>query len=187
MDQEKRRIGLSLRWPSIVWICLTLSLLTVNCAPQPTLERGTSLTLTTFTENSVEVVVKLQRAATGEVTLTATYTPLLSGFHLYSKDLPRNGINGLGRPTLLELSPDSKLQFTGPVTESVPSTVSSADPSGTLIYPDGPVTLTVPIQLPAGSHLVEDKISLTYMACSAGGCKAPVIGKIIPVNIPPTH
>ena len=32
--------------------------------------------------------------------------------------------------------------------------------------------------------LTADEISLTYMACSAGGCKVPVIGKMIPIKIP---
>ncbi len=76
------------------------------------------------------------------------------------------------------------MQAIGPLTESVPSYVSSADPSITLIYPDGPVTLTLPVRLPAGRALAADEISLTYMVCSAVDCKVPVIGKIIPIKIP---
>ena len=186
MNQKKHSLQQPKSFFSVLWIAVTLCLLTVNCAPQPQpmLARGPSLTLASFDENSVNVIITLKRDAADAVSLTATFTPLEAGFHLYSKDLPRNGVGGLGRPTLLELSPDSKMQAIGPVAESVPANISSADPSGTLIYPNGPVTLTMPVRLPAGRALTADEISLTYMACSAGGCKAPVIGKMIPIKIP---
>ena len=163
---------------------MALGLVTVSCAPQPGLARGASLTLTTFSENDAAVVVELRRASDGGVSLAATFTPLEAGFHLYSKDLPRNGAGGLGRPTLLELTPNSRMQALGALTESVASEVSMADPSGVLIYPDGPVTLTLPVRLPAGDGWADDEISLTYVVCSANGCKAPVIGQVIPVKVP---
>jgi hypothetical protein len=159
-------------------------LLTVNCAPQPSLARGASLTLTSFSENDAAVVIQLRRVADGQVSLVATFTPLEAGFHLYSKDIPRNGVGGLGRPTLLELTPNSRMQAIGALTESVASEVSDADPSGTLIYPNGPVTLTLPVRLPAGDGWVDDEISVTYVVCSANGCKTPVIDKTIPIKVP---
>ena len=130
------------------------------------------------------MVVRLQRATNGQVFLTATFTPLEAGFHLYSKDMPRNGVHGLGRPTLLELSPNSKMQGVGALTESAAAGVSNADPTGVLVYPEGPVTLSLRVNLPAGNGLITDEVSVTYMACSANGCKAPVMGKIIPVKVP---
>ena len=181
---ENRRIASPRRLFSILSVSLALSLLTVNCAPAPTLARGAALSLASFTENGVSVVVNLQRAASGDVALTATFTPLEAGFHLYSKDMPRNGIGGVGRPTLLELNPNAKMQAAGALTESVASKMHITYPNALPVYPDGPVTLTLPIHLPAGSGLIADQISLTYMTCSDETCKAPVIGKIIPVTIP---
>lgn len=184
MFKEKQRVQPSRNLPSILWMLLALSLLTVNCAPQLTLARGAALTLATYSENSVEVVIKLQRAANGDISLTALYTPLEAGFHLYGKDLPRNGIAGVGRPTLLELGQNAKIQTSGALTEDIASKWMSAYPNNLLIYPEGPVTLTLPVRLPAGRGWVEDQISLTYMACSASTCKKPVIGKVISIKVP---
>jgi len=183
-SQRDKRIFLPWRLSTVLWVLTVLGLLTVGCAPQPSLARGASLTLTTFSENDVAVVVQLRRAADGQVSLAATFTPLEAGFHLYSKDLPRNGVGGLGRPTLLELTPNSRMQAIGALTESVASEVSGADPSGVLIYPNGPVTLTLPARLPPGLGWIDDEISLTYVVCSANGCKAPVINKTIPIKVP---
>lgn len=187
MDKKNWRIPPLQRLSSVILTVAALSLLAVTCAPatpKPQLARGAALTLTTFSQNSVEVVVKLQRAVDGQISLTATFTPVEPGFHLYSKDIPRYGVNGLGRPTLLELGGNSKMQALGALIESVGAGISSADPSGVLIYPDGPVTLTLPVHLPPGNTWAADEISLTYMACSAGGCKAPVQGQTVPVKVP---
>ena len=183
-SQRDRRILSPRRLSSILWALAALGLLAVGCAPQPGLARGATLTLATFSENDVAVVVQLRRAADGQVFLAATFTPLEAGYHLYSKDIPRNGVGGLGRPTLLELTPNSRMQAAGALTESVASEVSDADPSGILIYPNGPVTLTLPVRLSPGSGWVDDEISLTYMACRATKCKAPVVGQTIPIKIP---
>ncbi|MGC1375877.1 MAG: hypothetical protein WA821_06640 [Anaerolineales bacterium] len=183
-SQRDKRTFLPWRLFTVLWVLTALGLLTVGCAPQPSLARGASLTLTTFSENDAAVIVQLRRAADGQVFLVATFTPLEAGFHLYSKDLPRNGVGGLGRPTLLELTPNSRMRASGALTESVASEVSGADPSGVLIYPNGPVTLTLPVRLPAGGGWVDDEISLTYVVCSANGCKAPVTGQILPIKVP---
>ena len=51
-----------------------------------------------------------------------------------------------------------------------------------LVYPLGPVTLSLPIDLPPGADWMEDELSITYMACSANQCKPPVEGKIVPAE-----
>ena len=168
----------------ILWVIVILGLLAVSCAPQPSLARGQTLKLAAFSENSVAVVVQLGRTASGEVTLSATFTPLEAGFHLYSKDLPRSGVDGLGRPTLLELTPNAKMQACGALAESIASYVAVAGPGGLPTYPAGPVTLSIPVYLPPGHGWIDDEISLTYMACSANGCKAPVQEKIVPIKVP---
>jgi hypothetical protein len=184
MRMENRRIASPRVLFSILWASLTLCLLTVNCAPASTLARGTSLPLTSFTQNGVSVAVSLQRAANGDVSIAASFTPLEAEYHFYSKDMPRNGIGGVGRPTLLELNPNAKMQAAGALTESIASKMHVTYPNALPVYPDGPVTLTLPIHLPDGYNWVEDEIVLTYMACSDNLCQAPVIAKTISVKIP---
>jgi hypothetical protein len=58
------------------------------------------------------------------------------------------------------------------------------EPDGPLVYPEGPVTLTLPVSLPRENGWVNDEVSLTYTACSMISCKDPTIGKVIPVTVP---
>jgi hypothetical protein len=145
--------------------------------------------LASFSENEVRVVINLERRPDGSAFLKATFTPLEQGFHLYSKDLPRHGVDGVGRPTLLELVSDSQLQPAGALLESVPASPDQTA-SGVLplpVYPPGPVTLTLPVTLPlaeANGGWREDRVSVTYMVCSPQGiCRRPVMDKIITVKI----
>jgi hypothetical protein len=162
-----------------------LSTLAIACTPRPKVDlaRGASMKLATFSQHSVDVNIELQRGTNGQTFLSAVFTPA-PGYHLYSKDMPRYGVGGLGRPTLLELGENSKMETLGKLIESVGANVSTADPSGVLIYPDGPVTMTLPIRLPDGDEWAAEEILLTYMACSATGCKPPVQGEVISVKVP---
>jgi thiol-disulfide isomerase/thioredoxin len=141
-------------------------------------------TLASLTENGVEIVIRLERDAQGNDILTAMFTAITPGFHVYSKDIPRDGIDGLGRPTLLELPADSKMQAVGILQESVAPLDEpiQADLPELLVYPDGPVTLSLPVKLPQEAGNITDSVSVTYMACSQMGCKKPVEGKIIPIR-----
>src|SRR5262245_53878310 len=60
--------------------------------------------LATVSENDVTVDIAFERDAAGKAWLVGTFTPLLEHFHLYSKDLPKEGRNGLGQPTRLEIA-----------------------------------------------------------------------------------
>ena len=173
------------RFINILAIFLLLVLLSVSSMPQPSLGRGGSLLLASYTDptNKVTVSIKLTHPKEGYFFLEATFIPP-SGYHLYSKDLPLTGINGQGRPTLLELPLNSRMHSIGALTESVASDMVGYEPDGPLVYPQGPVTLTLPIKLPLTSGWVNDQISLTYMACSALSCKVPTIAKLIPVIVP---
>ena len=139
--------------------------------------------LAAFSQNSVSVAIALQQEASGNTFLTATFTPI-SGDHLYSKDIPREGVDGEGRPTLLELTLQSALRATGELKASVEDEVFSTGPEALKVYPSGPVTLRLPVSLPAGRGWYDDQVSVTYMACSQTTCKAPVVGKIVRVLIP---
>ena len=163
-----------------IWL-ITILLLTA-CGTKPELEPGSPLKLASFTENSVTVSLTLEADSAGQAFLTATFTPSDPTFHLYSIEIPRDGVNGLGRPTLVEPAPNAKIQSTGPLIASAEA--KDADIDGLPIYPAGAVTLRLPVTLPAGSGWFEDSILVTYMACGSGVCMPPVIGKIIPVRIP---
>src|SRR5258708_826917 len=96
----------------------------------------------TFTQNGVTVEVHLEGDEQQGLVLVATYTPLQHGYHLYSKDLPRTGINGVGRPTLLEISPSDNgaLSAAGDLAESVaaePEIIEGFD-EPFMVYPEGP-------------------------------------------------
>ena len=173
------------RFINILAIFVLLVLFSVSSVSQSGLGRGGSLLLASYTDpnNKVAVSIKLTHPKEGFFFLDATFIPP-SGYHLYSKDLPRTGINGQGRPTLLELPSNSRMQSIGAPTESVASDMVGYEPDGPLVYPEGPVTLTLPIKLPLTSGWVNDQISLTYMACTAMSCKVPTMGKLIPVRIP---
>ena len=139
--------------------------------------------LAKFTEHDVDVSIQLERITAGDYFLSATFTPP-DGFHLYSKDIPTGGVDGLGRPTLLELTGESHMTLLGEVVESAPAETPNFEPKELLVYPPGAVTLRLPVKLPPGNGWMDDVVKVTYMACSDGGCKAPVTGKLVPVRVP---
>jgi hypothetical protein len=153
------------------------------CVHERILAPQDSLSLATFTANEVDVRISLERNGTGTVFLAATFIPP-AGYHLYGKDLPRDGVDGLGRPTLLELTANSKLTAQGEPIESVAAILETFGKISLPVYPAGPVTLRMAVALPAGGDWIDDEIRLTYMACSPTGCKPPVIGKIVNITVP---
>lgn len=160
------------------WLLVFLGIL-VSCTP----EANVPISLASFTQNYVEVSIYLERNANGDYFLLGTFTPPDS-YHLYSKDIPLQGVDGLGRPTLLELTSNSQMRATGNLIESAKAQESPFEPRELLVYPQGAITLSLPIELPAGDGWLDDEIQVTYMACSASLCKPPVEGKIIPVRVP---
>jgi len=158
---------------------MLLSATLVSC----TLSTNETIPLASFTKNYVTVSISLERDSAGEYFLSGTFVPP-EGYHLYSKDVPLTGVNGLGRPTLLELTEESEIIAIGRLTESVEANEPDFEPKELLVYPAGTVTLNLPIQLPPGNHWMDEEIKITYMACSASQCKLPVVGEIVPVHIP---
>lgn len=131
----------------------------------------------------MSVSIRLENDGPGMYFLSATFNPE-SGLHLYSKDLPISGIDGLGRPTLVEAGAESQYKVKGELIESVAAQIPEFEPKTLLVYPVGAVTLRLPIDLPAGKGWVDDMVKITYMACSENGCKAPVMGMEIAIRIP---
>lgn len=147
------------------------------------------LQLAEITESRVTVSIRLERSSDGQYFLAATFTPAEEGLALYGKDVPREGVAGLGRPTLLELTAQSKMQAAGELIESVPAELKSQGEGSPelLVYPAGAVTLRLPVTLPAGdAEFIPDEVSITFMACQGNRCLKPVEGRIVPVEVP-TH
>jgi hypothetical protein len=141
------------------------------------------ISLVSFIENYVEISIYLERNSEGKHFLSATFTPP-QGYHLYSKDIPPTGVDGVGRPTLLALTSNSALKATGGLIESVKAQTPDFEPKELLVYPAGTVTLKLPVELPPGNDWIEDEVKVTYMACSASLCKPPVVGKTVSLQVP---
>jgi len=141
--------------------------------------------LSRFAEHEVAVEIALERDRSGKAWLVGTYTPSRANLHLYGKDLPRAGIHGVARPTLLELVSSPSIRPAGPLVADQPTVdlhVAALE-STFPVYPAGAVTLRLPVTLtPRDSATAV--LSVTYMACSDRTCLAPVIDKRIAVTIP---
>ncbi len=144
--------------------------------------RRGSMRLTSFTEQFVRVDLGLECDASGKASLAARFTPTRSGFHLYAKELPRDGISGIGRPTLLELRPSNRIRKTGPLAADRQTTILRSDILGLAfpIYPAGPVTLRQPVSISLPGPIAAE-LSLTYMACSERTCLPPAIDRRVSV------
>ncbi|RKE23136.1 hypothetical protein [Streptomyces sp. TLI_171] len=109
------------------------------------------------------------------------FRPERAGFHLYSKDLPAGGADGLGTAT--RMSVRGGLRATGPADADRP--VETLVPAGLEtvlpVYPDGPVTLTLPVERTGGT---DAEVVVDYAACSRGTCLFPVQALVIPVHLP---
>lgn len=131
-----------------------------------------------FSDQGVAVAMHL--SGDGRKLLT-TFTPQRPGFHLYSVGLPAGGIGGLGRPTLVQVA--GALRSRGPLTANSP--VRMLPLQGTdltfPVYPDGPVTTELPVDLAAHGAA---KVLVSYAACSPEQCMIPVTGH--PVELSPS-
>jgi len=141
--------------------------------------------LTRFTEHDVAVEIALERSQSGTTWLVGTYTPSRATLHLYGKDLPKSGIHGVARPTLLELVSSAAIRPAGPLAADQPTIQLQVASLGLTfpVYPEGAVTLRLPVTLTA-QDTGTAVLSVTYMACSDRACLAPVIDKRIAVKVP---
>jgi len=160
------------------WL-VVLSTTLVSCTSAPSLP----LKLASFAENEVSVSINLEQPSAGNYIVSATFTPP-DGYHLYSKDIPIHGINGIGRPTLLELTSDSSMKALAGLAENIPAENFYFEHNEFMVYPLGAVTLSLPVEIPPGKRWLSDELKITFMACSSTQCKPPVEGKIIPIRIP---
>lgn len=124
-------------------------------------------------KGSVTVSLTVENVVGDHAQLVANFKPDQEAqpLHLYSKDL----VGDLGMPTRLELKADGAVRAAGPViADQQPHAL--ADEPTVMVYPDGPVTLRLPIILPAAGDgaAVPTTVLVGYMACSASACKMPV-------------
>ena len=141
--------------------------------------------LTRFAEHDVAVEIALERSPSGKTWLVGTYTPSQGTLHLYGKDLPKAGIHGVARPTLLELVSSASIRPAGPLAADQPTIELQVAALGLTfpVYPEGAVTLRLPVTFTAKDSATA-VLSVTYMACSDRICLPPVIDKRIAVRIP---
>jgi hypothetical protein len=132
---------------------------------------GGATPLARFDEQGVTVTVTWAKRSGASATLDVTFTPDRPGFHLYSADLPADGIDGVGRP--LTIAAGGVLHAAGRPTTDVPThmlALQGADMS-VPVYPDGPVTAELPVTI-AGPGAAD--LSVGYAACSETECLPPV-------------
>lgn len=136
--------------------------------------------LARFDEQGVTVTVAMVNRSGASATLAVTFTPDRPGFHLYSADLPADGVDGVGRP--LTVATSGALRAAGRPTTNVPAhmlALQGADMS-VPVYPDGPVTADLPVTItgPGAADL-----SVGYAACSDTECLPPVNGHRIGLQV----
>mgnify|MGYP001597409470 CR=1 FL=1 len=125
-----------------------------------------------LSKNGVTVTVSVERDAGGPV-LVAVFKPReqTPPLHLYSKDLPADG---LGKATTLALAPGAPAKPRGTLTADQAVHVVEGLP----VYPENTaVTLRLPITAPAGRGQISVSVLVSYMACSSGpsGTCLPIV------------
>ncbi len=142
------------------------------------------------------VTITLERGQGSAATLIGTFVPDppvgdRPPGHFYSLDLKST----LGRPTLIELKPGGPVQATGALSADKPVHVLKSLDEDLPVYPEGPVTLRLPIRLPAGpvGQAVDVIVQVTYMVCGTGPdpkdssrdyCLQPVAKQVVTVSLP---
>ena len=143
-------------------------------------------TFTSFTEHGVKVTFALDRDSSGDAWLAATFDPVLADSYLYGQELPLDGINGAGQPTRFEITSTTGAKALNSTVASRPSELSRIEAlkGDLIVYPKGPVTLRIPVELPARGASGRTEVAVTYMTCGPTGCLPPVKDKRVVINVP---
>ncbi|GAA1967662.1 hypothetical protein [Catenulispora subtropica] len=141
-----------------------------------------STQLARFSDQGVTVTIGVKDRSAAHATLVATFAPDRPGFHLYSIDLPPDGIHGVGRPISLAATKGGMLTATGPLSaETAATTLTLTGTDLTLpVYPDGPVTVDLPVTV--ADH-GDATVLVGYAACSRSTCLPPVSGHPVVLKI----
>ncbi|KPI10288.1 hypothetical protein OV450_3355 [Actinobacteria bacterium OV450] len=151
------------------------------CGGQHAEGAGNSAPTTGFTEQGVTVTLSVSDWHASKGTLTAVFTPERKGFHLYSTDLPTGGVEGVGRPTAVSVSgsveADGKLTASAEVRSITVPGVETPLP----VYPDGPVTTTLPVRADGNGDAT---VLIGYASCSTqDGCTIPVSDRPVHLHV----
>ncbi len=140
--------------------------------------------LATFAQagSGVHVVIRLETDSGGGATLAATFAPDAPGFHLYGVDLPP------GTPyTSPRIVAEPPLVAVGPALADQASTPGPHDDTfGILPIYEHPVTLRLPIRLPAGvaGAPIPAGVRVSYQTCNATTCLFPVHKALVALSLP---
>ena len=140
--------------------------------------------LAAFVEHGVHVSLNLERDRSGGLWLSGIFAPQAESTHLYSTELPADGIQGLGRPTRLVLAPESSISAAGPVVADRAVVLDRIDELNVSlpVYPDGSVTLRMPVAI-ADRSSGTAVVLVSYMACGPRGCLRPVIDRRVVIDL----
>jgi hypothetical protein len=141
-----------------------------------------NIPIITFEKHRVMVKLLIKYSEAGTTWIAAEFNPVDMRDSLYGKELPMEGVNGIGRPTRLEVS--GQLALSGGVVSSVfCSNKTFEDIEGDFpMYPPGSVALYQGVTIPDTPVITFD-VAVTYMACSDRGiCLPPVMGHTVHVE-----
>ncbi|MFE6839609.1 hypothetical protein ACFVFI_32880 [Streptomyces sp. NPDC057705] len=142
---------------------------------------GTAAPTTRFTENGVTVTLSVSDWHASKGTVTAVFTPERKGFHLYSIDLPATGIEDVGRPTAMAVSGVLKAEGKLTAAQDVRSISVPGVDAPVPVYPDGPVTTTLPVRADGDGNAT---LLLGYASCSTqDGCTIPVSDRPVQLRV----
>lgn len=124
-----------------------------------------------FPVNRAHLSVSAQATGANDAVVEVTFSPTVPGGHLYGTTMPRTGIDGAGRPTLVELA-SGAWSVAGPAAESVPAheQVLPGFSAPFPLYPDGPVTLRLPIHRASADAGSSARVILTSWSVRRAGC-----------------
>ncbi len=132
------------------------------------------------TKNNVHVEISLERGAGSDATLVGVFTPDARDLHIYDIALSDDADGGVA--TRLALAPGSPAAARGPLTADR----TSHQLAGLPVYPEGPVTVRLPITLPTADRAgsVTTAVLVSYMACTKTNCRIPVISERLSIVLP---
>jgi hypothetical protein len=127
-------------------------------------------------DGGVDVRAVLAGGPDGSDEIRVTFTPQRPGFHLYSLDLRPEQVRGLGTPTRVAVR--SGAEAAGPAHADRPVQQLVYDVLGVAlpVYPDGPVTVTLPVRR-FGDAGVD--VAVSFGACSEATCLPPVLDRVV--------
>ena len=158
------------------WGCSSRPTVSYDVAPYESLEYSAPVD---YHNDLGRVSVALSSAWVGQdaLVIRGIFEPKDRGYHLYSPTIPKTGIDGLGRPTLIEIPPGTELLPAGPLAiDQKPFTKDFPELNATFeILPSGRVTLYLPLNFTKMDARNDPfDVQLTFMSCSDKRCNPPV-------------